>query len=279
MISGKQVLITGGSSGIGKHLAGKLLEHGNKIVIVSNNLAGLEQAAGELRNKSPQIFFYKADVGDADSVRAMAESVLRDHGCPDIVINNAGFATYRTFEESPIEEIEQLVNVNLLGAMRCTHSFLPAMISRGHGTIVNIASIAGKLIITPNGVYSASKHGLVAWSEIMKYELARFNINVSVVCPGRVETAFCDHETFKTRLPRPETQLTTPIEVMTQKIISAIEKKRFLTFIPSYYGPLAWLINAFPSIFMPFYGRLLSNRIDDIYRIKDHTLLQNNEKA
>jgi short-subunit dehydrogenase len=268
MIAGKHILITGGSSGIGKHLAGKLLECSNKIVIASNNPADLEQAASELKLISAEIYSYRVDVGNSESVQMLASSVLREHGCPDILVNSAGFATYRTFEESPINEIEQLVNVNLLGAMRCTHAFLPAMIARGNGTIVNIASIAGKLVMTPNGVYSASKHGLVAWSEILKYELARFNINVSVICPGRVETAFFDHETFKTRVPRSETQLTIPIEVVTQKIISAIEKKRFLTFIPAYYGLLIWLINTFPSLSKPLYGRLLSSRINDIYLAK-----------
>jgi short-subunit dehydrogenase len=272
MISGKHILITGGSSGIGKHLAGKLLEHGNKVVIASNNSASLEQTVGELKNISSHIFFCSVDVSSTDSVHALAEFVLRHHDCPDILINNAGFATYRTFEESPITEIEQLVQVNLLGAMRCTHSFLPAMIARGHGSIVNIASIAGKLVMTPNGVYSASKHALVAWSEILKYELARFNIDVSVICPGRVETAFFDHETFRTRISRSETQLTIPIEVVTQKTITAIEKKRFLTFIPSYYGLLIWLINTFPLLTKPFYGKLLSSRIEDIYHTKDKKL-------
>lgn len=268
MISGKHVLITGGSSGIGRHLAGRLLECGNKVVIASNNPTHLERVASELKSISCELFFYKVDVGNIDSVHVMAESLLREHGCPDILVNNAGFATYRTFEESPIDEVEQLVNVNLLGAMRCTHSFLPAMIARGHGSIVNIASIAGKLVMTPNGVYSASKHGLVAWSETLKYELARFNINVSVICPGRVETSFFDHETFQIRAPRAETQLTVPIEVVTQKIISAIEKKKFLTFVPSYYSLLIWLINTFSYFSKPIYGRLLSSRIEDIYLTK-----------
>jgi short-subunit dehydrogenase len=261
-------LITGGSSGIGRNLAGKLLECGNKIVIASNNPAALEQAVSELKSISSNIFFYKVDVGNLDSVRLLVEASSRKHGCPDILVNSAGFATYRTFEESPMDEIEQLVNVNLLGAMRCAHSFLPAMIARGYGTIVNIASIAGKLVMTPNGVYSASKHGLVAWSETLKYELGRFNINVCVICPGRVETAFFDHETFRTRVPRSETQLTIPIEVVTQKIISSIERKKFLTFIPSYYGLLIWLINTFPFLSNPLYGRLLTSRIEGIYLAK-----------
>lgn len=270
MISGKNILITGGSSGLGKHLAGKLLESANKVVIASNNPSKLEQAANELKKISSNLFFYCVDVSNTESVHNMSELLLREHGCPDILVNCAGFATYRTFEEAPIDEIEQIVNVNLVGAMRCTHSFLPMMIARGDGSIANIASIAGKLVMTPNGVYSASKHGLVAWSEAIKYELARFKINVSVICPGRVETAFFDHETFQKRVQRPETQLTIPIEKVSEKIISAIEHKRFLTFVPSYYGFLIWLVNTFSLFSKPIYGKLLSSRIEYIYLTKSN---------
>jgi len=268
MISGKKILITGGSSGIGKQLASDLLRNGNQVVIASNNLPELQGTASELKIISTDIFFYFVELNDTDSIRSFSEILLRENGCPDILINCAGFVTYRTFEETSIDEIEKLVSVNLLGAMRCTYFMLPMMIKRGHGSIVNIASIAGKLVMTPNGVYSASKHGLVAWSETLKYELARFNIDVSVICPGRVETAFFDHETFQKRAPRTETQLTIPIEVVSQKTISAIEKKRFLTFIPSYYGFFIWLINTFSYFSRPIYGKLLTSRIDDIYLTK-----------
>src|SRR5689334_19987731 len=103
MISRKYILIIGGSSGIGRHLAGKLLEYGNKIVIASNDSSHLEQVAAELEETSSEIFFYNVDVSNTESVQAMAEFVLQDHGCPDILVNSAGFATYRTFEESPIK--------------------------------------------------------------------------------------------------------------------------------------------------------------------------------
>lgn len=268
MISKKNILITGGSSGIGRHLAASFLKDNNKVVIASNNKLGLQHAVSELRNISPNIFSCFVDVNNVNSVNSLLETVLSEHECPDILVNCAGFATYRTFEESPMDEIEQLVGVNLLGAMRCTHSFLPAMIARGNGSIVNVASIAGKLVMTPNGVYSASKHGLVAWSETLKYELARFNISVSVICPGRVETSFFDHETFRTRASRAETQLTISIEEVSRKTISAIEKKKFLTFIPAYYGLLIWLINTFSFIIKPLYGKLLSSRIESLYHTK-----------
>lgn len=268
MISGKYILITGGSSGLGKHLAGQLLEAGNKVSIASDNQSSLEQAVKELKGKSANITPYHVDIGNTESVAKMSEALIREQGCPDILVNCAGFATYRTFEETPIAEIERLVNVNLVGAMRCTHAFLPSMIARGHGTIVNMASIAGKLVMTPNGVYSASKHGLVAWSETLKYELARFKIDVCVICPGRVETAFFDHESFRQRAPRKETEMTVPIEQVSRMTIAAIEKKRFVTFVPAYYGFLIWLVNTFALFSKPVYGRLLTSRIESIYLSK-----------
>lgn len=265
MISGKSILITGGSSGIGKRLASDFLQSGNKVLIVANDEIGLEQATNELLGISSDIYGYSVDVGNTSSVQAMRDKVTRDHGCPDIIVNCAGFTTYRSFENSSIEEIERIVNVNFLGALRCTHSFLPMLIARRIGVIVNIASIAGKLVMTPNGIYSASKHGLVAWSELLGYELSRFNIDVLTVCPGRVETAFFDHETFKVRSPRAETQLTIPIEKVSKRIISTIEKKRKLTYIPFYYAIIVWMVNTLPFV-RSVYGKLLSNRVEDLYR-------------
>jgi uncharacterized protein len=268
MISKKNIVITGGSSGIGKQLASDLLRQNNKVIIASNDLHKLECARQELSNISPDIDSYYVDVSDLNSVRDFVDKVIFNHGCPDILVNNAGYATYRTFEETPIDEIEHLVSVNLLGAIRCAHFFLPAMLAQGHGSILNIASIAGKMVITPNCTYGASKHGMVGWSEALKYELSRFNINISVICPGRVETAFFDHETFRTRAPRVETQMTIPIEIVSKKIIEAIEKRRFLTYIPSYYGFIVWLINVIPFIIKPIYGKLLSSRIETLYHTK-----------
>ncbi len=269
VVSKKFFLITGGSSGIGKQMAADLLQKGNKVVIVANDKIILHEAFSELKKISSEVFFYPADINNSCDVSAMAQRVIHEHGAPDVLVNCAGFATYRTFEETDLAEIERLVGVNLLGAMRCAHYFLPSMIDRRSGMIVNVASIAGKLLITPNAVYGACKHGVVAWSEALRYELARFNIKISVICPGRIETAFFDHETFRKRIPRTETQLTVPIEKASKAIIRAIEKEKFLTFIPSGYRLLVWLVNTFSFFLKPVYGKLLYGRIDDLYRRKD----------
>src|SRR5438552_1164416 len=113
-------LVTGGSSGIGKQIAADLLGLGATVIICSSRLDRVEQAVRELSTISPRIAGLKCDIGDPSSVRAMAGRMLGEHGCPDLLVNNAGFATYRTIANSDLAEIERLFSVNLLGAVRCT---------------------------------------------------------------------------------------------------------------------------------------------------------------
>ena len=261
----KLILITGGSSGIGKHLAADMLRSGATVIVVGERADRLDKAIEELSAISPKVFGQRCDVGTCDDILRMRDQVLQTHGCPDVLINNAGFATYRTFEETEPKEIERLVSVNLLGAMRCTQAFLPQMIARGSGAIVNMASIAGRLIITPNATYGAAKHALVAWSEALRYELARFNIQVNVICPGRVETPFFDHETFQNRVPRAETRFTITLEDISRATRRAIANNQFMTYVPRTLGFLVWLTNAVPFLVKPIYGRLIRARIKSIY--------------
>jgi short-subunit dehydrogenase len=142
---------------------------------------------------------------------------------------------------------------------------LPDFIARRSGAVVNMASIAGRMIITPNGTYCASKHALVAWSEVLKHELHRFDVQVNVVCQGCVLTSFFDHETFRTRAARPETQRMTSVESVSRATLHAIRNDRFLTSVPGYLGAVAWLTNALPWLVKPIYARLLSQRIGELY--------------
>ncbi|MEA2977386.1 MAG: uncharacterized protein QOF19_2906 [Alphaproteobacteria bacterium] len=202
-------------------------------------------------------------------VAAASRQVIADYGPPDILVNNAGFATYRTFEQEFPDEMERLYNVNFGGALRVTKAFLQGMIKRSSGHIVNIASIAGAMTITPNAVYGGAKHGMMAWSKCIAIELARFGVNVHVICPGRVETSFFDHETFRMRAHRKETELTIPIEEVVQAIIDTILHNKAVRFVPRYYGLLAWALHAFGPLVQGPMDRLLRARIEDLYRNRD----------
>jgi short-subunit dehydrogenase len=128
-----------------------------------------------------------------------------------------------------------------------------------------VSSIAGRIPMTPCSVYSASKHGMVALAELLRVELARFDVGVQVVCPGRVETDFFSHESFRTRAPRREANQTVAIDVVSRAIIDAIERDRFMTNVPRHYGLLAWASAALPVLFKPVWHRLLTSRVESVY--------------
>lgn len=261
---GKVVVITGGSSGIGYALAESIAGmHPRVVVLVSHEKEKLQAAALRIQKEKPQteISFYVADIGDSQSVQVACADIVSKHGAPDIVINNAGYAHYHLFHEMTDEEIFQHANVNLIGAMRVVRSFLPSMRAAKRGQIVNVASIAGHMIITPNLVYGAAKHGMVAWSEGLAAELAADHITVQVISPGRVVTDFFRHESFQKRVAGKETRMTVSMEKVVDASINAIIKRKKVTIVPKYWAYVAWSLQAFPRLMKPLYHTILKRRI------------------
>lgn len=258
------VVITGGSSGIGRGLALALLRAGARVTIVGNQPARLEDALQEMKAVSTAVTALQCDVSDLPQVRELVARQT-DVGPPDILINNAGFATYTPVEQASSEEIENLIAVNLLGAMYVTREFLPSMIARGHGRIVNISSVAGKLIITPNATYCAAKHGLVAWSEALSAEVHRFGIAVQVVCPGRVETPFFDHPSFAARPASRLGGFTVPLERVTRATMDALSSDRFLTYVPRWFCLATWMNGLAPPVARRLVGHWNRSRIAALY--------------
>ena len=264
--SGRRVLITGGSSGIGKRVAADLLRRGAHVGIVADDPVKLSAAESELKELSSEVWSHPCDISALDDVRKMSLAYREKFAAPDVLINNAGYAVYYAFEQMPLEEIQRLFQVNLVGAALVTRAFLPDMIRAGGGDVVMVASIAGRVPMTPCGVYSASKHGLVTLAELLKIEAARFNVRVQVVCPGRVETDFFSHESFQKRARRPEASRTITLEAVSQKIVDAVEYDRFLTYVPSYYAVLAWIAAGLPLVFRPIWHRFMAARVEALYR-------------
>ena len=223
---GRLVVITGGSSGIGYAIAQRLTGLGARIVLIADDPHKLDGAVLMLGAAPGCVSSIVCDIGDATAIRDAMATLRREHGIPDVLVNNAGFAVYRAFEQSDLGEIERLLEVNFAGHVLCTKGVLDGMVARRHGHIVNIASVAGLFTLTPNAVYGAAKSGIIAWSRALRVELGRYGIGVSVVCPGRVETPFFEHETFKRRSVRRETELTVPLPVVVNAVLDAIVRNR-----------------------------------------------------
>lgn len=262
---GKKVLITGGSSGIGKQLAADLVRLGAEVGIVAHQRHQLDAAAAQLGGGTASVWSYACDVAKLSEIRAMADAYRARFGAPDVLVNNAGYALYYAFEQMSAEEIQRLFDVNLTGAALVTRELLPDMIRAGGGDIVMVASIAGRVPMTPCGVYSAAKHGMTCLAELLRVEVRRFNIRVHAVCPGRVETAFFDHDSFRHRVYRRETERTIPIETVSRAITESVTRNRDFTYVPRYYGLLVWLTTAVPLLFHPLWRRLMSARVDALY--------------
>jgi short-subunit dehydrogenase len=236
-----------------------------EVAIVAHKPEALESTVKEFAREGLRVYGFTCDLSDAKQTMALAKRVVDEFGPPDILVNNAGFATYRPFEQMSAEEVEALMEVNLVACLRLTHALLPDFIRRRDGVIVNVASIAGRLALTPNIVYTAAKHGMVAWSECLSYELDRFNIQVSVICPGRVLTSFFDHETFRAHASRPGVRYTIPLSRVVDGTLESVARGRFLTYIPRTLGLLVWAKNAIPFIVKPLYRRLMLQRIETLY--------------
>jgi short-subunit dehydrogenase len=264
--SSQVIVITGGSSGIGKQLAHDFLTRGAQVVIVSDDTAKLDRAYRELQAVSSGIEAVACDVRNQPQVQSMVNSVLSRYGHVDILINNAGYAVYRPFEESTVEEVTDILDVNLSGAMRCAHMFLPSMISRRSGRIVNVSSIGGEVIITPNAAYCAAKHGMVAWSKAIRYELAPFGISVNVVCPGHTKTNFHDHPSFRRRdRYRGKNSRSLAVESVSAAVFDAIERDSIVAYVPKRLSLVVWALNGFPFVTQRLWDRIAQRRVEQLY--------------
>jgi short-subunit dehydrogenase len=261
--AGRLVVVTGGSSGIGFAVAERMARVNARVVLVADQPARLEQAHAALGGAASNVEAVVCDIGVPADVTESMGRLVSTYGAPDLVVNNAGFAVYRTFEQSSADEIERLFEVNFGGHLRVTKALLPSMLARRSGQIVNVASVAGLFTLTPNAVYGASKFGIVGWSRALRLELAPRGIGVSCVCPARVETPFFDHETFQRRRQRKETQLTVPMTTVVDAVVNAAARNRELVVVPRYFGWFARAAAALPPV-LSLHHALLRRRVADV---------------
>lgn len=260
------VIVTGGSSGIGKQVTRDLLAEGALVTFTGHDPVRVDAARKEIAAIFPQVDAAVCDVRNMGQVSKTVENVLAGRGRVDVLINNAGYAVYRSFEESSAAEVVDLLDVNLAGAMRMAKAVLPGMIRRRSGRIVNVASIGGETIITPNAVYCAAKHGMVAWTKALRYELGRFGVRVNVVCPGHTITHFHDDPTFRRRDPyRGRQSRSMSVERVSTAILNAIRHDKIVSYVPAWLGLMTWTLNALPFATRPMWDSIATRRIEQLY--------------
>jgi len=183
----KAVWITGASSGIGKELALEFVRNGEIVFATARKISGIETYKKDLGDYSENLFARLLDVTDKNALKEFYNSVNGKYNI-SCLINNAGATSFKKAEEDSIEEIENIINTNLLGSIYTIKTVLPAMLENKAGTIINMLSVVTKKIFTGNSAYSASKNGLLAYSNTLREEVRGSNIRVINVSPGPTQT-------------------------------------------------------------------------------------------
>lgn len=191
-MSGRLVLVSGASDGIGRASALGFLACGDRVVAVARGIERLRTLAGEA-GAGARLLPIAADVTDADSMDAMVVRVLEEVGVPDVVVANAGLGLDARFTETSDADLEAVFAVNVFGLVRTVRPFLRGMLDRGSGRVLLLSSIVGKRGVPHYSAYSASKFALHGIADALRAELWGSGVTVGVVCPASTATAFAEH--------------------------------------------------------------------------------------
>jgi len=183
-------VITGAGKGIGKATAELFIKEGAKVVLTSRNIADLEQIVSDNESNQDNITIIAGDISKEDTIGKVIDETIGKFGKIDILVNNAGFSVFDNMVDSKTEDFDAIFNTNIRALYLVTKGFLPYMIKEQSGTIINIASIAGKQGFATGTIYCASKHAVMGLSRALMLEVRQSNIRVCVICPGSVATDF-----------------------------------------------------------------------------------------
>ncbi|HEX5950768.1 MAG TPA: SDR family NAD(P)-dependent oxidoreductase [Actinomycetota bacterium] len=218
-LPGAVAVVTGASSGIGESTALLLARAGARVVLAARRLERLEALAERIAAHGGEALPVRCDVAEPADLAELVERTDGAYGRCDVLINNAGIPGGGPFRSLPPAQIERVVRVNLLGVMLGTRAFLPMMLQRRSGHVVNVASLAGRYATPGSSVYGATKHAVVAFGESLYYEIKPFGILVTTVNPGFTKTEGFPQDD----IPRP---LVMRREHVAQVIVDVIRRGR-----------------------------------------------------
>jgi hypothetical protein len=189
-LRGRVMLITGASSGIGAATARQCAVAGARVALAARSADQLDALAASIRKSGGEAISLPADITRDAEVTRLVEAAIARYGRVDVLVNNAGFGTLNAIDEAGLDELEAMLAVNLVGAVRCIKAVLPHMLARREGQIVNVASMAGLLAMHNFAFYGATKSALIALTRSMQLDLSGSGVRCVAICPGSVRTPF-----------------------------------------------------------------------------------------
>ncbi len=227
--SGRTVLVTGASSGIGAAVARVLAARNDTVALVARRADRLEQVLAECRTTSPASERWAADLSEPAAAAALALRIWDHYGGLDVVVNNAAVPMRRHATRLTTAEVERTMRINFFSPAALTLAVLPRMLERGSGTIVNVSSLGGRLGIATEAAYSASKFALAGWSESLALDLDGTGVGIKLVLPGAIDTEIWDQPDNDAPLydgPKD------PPESIAGAVVDAIDSERFEHYLP-----------------------------------------------
>jgi short-subunit dehydrogenase len=228
-----KVLLTGASSGIGAATARALASAGHTVGIVGRRADRLQSVLEDCRAHAPESRSWVADLGDLTRAEAVAGEAEEAFGHVDVLVNNAAVPKRLPVAELTPAIVEQVMAVNFFSPVRMTMRLLPAMLERGSGTIVNVASMGGRLGIAQEAAYCASKFALTGWSESMAIDLHGTGVTVRLIQPGPIATDIWDRPGERPALIDVPKE---PPEIVANGILEALRSDRFEHYLPDLKG-------------------------------------------
>lgn len=259
----KNIVVTGGGSGVGRQLVLKLLSKGASVFAVDINEESLQETA-RISGNNKKLFTYVVDISNKDAVFSFAKNIISEHGKVDGVINNAGIIQpFIHVNDLELDRIERVMNINFYGTLYMVKAFLPHLIKRPEAHIVNVSSMGGFLPVPGQGVYGASKAAVKLLSEGLYSELKDTNVNVTVIIPGGIATNITKNSDTEHNVSsdNKHANLILSPEMAADLILNAMEKNKLRAYIGKDCNMMNLLYKLSPNFAMNMINRVMGANV------------------
>jgi 3-dehydrosphinganine reductase len=234
MLDGRVVIITGGSSGLGKALAHRLADKGAHLALIARNESRLAEAREELEQTAKpggKVLTYSCDVVDHAEVESTMAAIVDELGPPQLLINSAGILREGHFEQLPLSTFNEVMDINYFGTLHCIKAVLPYFQKQGGGWIVNISSIGGRMGVFGYSAYCSSKYAVVGLTDTLRGELKPQGIRLQLVCPAEFDSPMVDELNMYRTAENRRLAQTMPVldaETVADAVMKGLKDKRYL---------------------------------------------------